>query len=113
MVLFPCRLNWYAAQLISCPILILVTISHASVSTGISLFLRYWWRAKEFSSVTVGDFARPLAIMHFVNSLHSGLQLLNLKNDSLRKRFDAVKYDVKKIEEVVYDVKVRGLLPNQ
>lgn len=25
--------------------------------------------------------------------------LLNLKNDSLRKRFDSIKYDVKRLEE--------------
>nr|XP_032525102.1 translin [Danaus plexippus plexippus] len=37
-------------------------------------------------------------------------RLLNLKNDHLRKRFDALKYDVKKIEEVVYDLSIRGLL---
>lgn len=36
---------------------------------------------------------------------------MNLKNDGLRKRFDALKYDVKKIEEVVYDIKIRGLTP--
>jgi len=28
----------------------------------------------------------------------------------LRKRFDALKYDVKKIEEVVYDLCIRGLI---
>ena len=62
----------------------------------------------------------------FVKELHAGFQLLNLKNDSLRKRFDSIKvcviwynsgklhwqdhqYDVKKIEEVVYDIALRGL----
>ncbi|KAJ3289297.1 hypothetical protein HK104_007549 [Borealophlyctis nickersoniae] len=59
--------------------------------------------------VTHGDFARPLRIATFVTDLHSGFQLLNLKNDALRKRFDAIKYDIKKIEEVVYDISVRGL----
>ncbi|KAJ3019669.1 hypothetical protein HKX48_001912 [Thoreauomyces humboldtii] len=59
--------------------------------------------------VTAGDFARPLRISKFVGDLYSGFQLLNLKNDSLRKRFDAIKYDIKKIEEVVYDISVRGL----
>jgi hypothetical protein len=37
-------------------------------------------------------------------------RLLNLKNDALRKRFDSLKYDVKKIEEIVYDLSIRGLL---
>ncbi|KAI9005717.1 Translin [Hyaloraphidium curvatum] len=61
------------------------------------------------NSVTYGDFDRPLRISKFVGDLYSGFQLLNLKNDALRKRFDSIKYDLKKIEEVVYDISVRGL----
>ncbi|XP_055612606.1 translin [Uranotaenia lowii] len=61
------------------------------------------------NSVTLGDYERPLSISKFVADLNSGFRLLNLKNDSLRKRFDALKYDVKKIEEVVYDISIRGM----
>ncbi|OXU23375.1 hypothetical protein TSAR_009962 [Trichomalopsis sarcophagae] len=64
------------------------------------------------NSVTNGDYHRPMEIAHFVNELNAGFRLLNLKNDSLRKRFDALKYDVKKIEEVVYDLSIRGLKPD-
>ncbi|KAG1570827.1 hypothetical protein G6F50_005149 [Rhizopus delemar] len=59
--------------------------------------------------VTVGDYDRPLLISKHVKDLSSGFQLLNLKNDAIRKRFDSIKYDVKKIEEVVYDITLRGL----
>lgn len=38
------------------------------------------------------------------------VRLLNLKNDALRKRFDGLKYDVKRCEEVVYDLTIRGLV---
>ena len=59
--------------------------------------------------------------------MRSGFQLLNLKNDFLRKRFDGklmslclsqarlfnttvgIKYDVKKIEEVNFEIALRGL----
>lgn len=61
------------------------------------------------NSVTSGDYSRPLRISAFINELDSGFRLLNLKNDSLRKRYDGLKYDVKKIEEVVYDLSIRGL----
>ena len=61
------------------------------------------------TSVTNGDFQRPLTISSFCKSLYSAFQLLNLKNDSLRKRFDSIKYDLKKMEEVVYDLTIRGL----
>lgn len=63
------------------------------------------------NSVTNGDYNRPMQIAKFVAELNAGFRLLNLKNDSLRKRFDALKYDVKKIEEVVYDLSIRGLKP--
>lgn len=63
------------------------------------------------NSVTLGDYERPLSISRFVADLNGGFRLLNLKNDGLRKRFDALKYDVKKIEEVVYDISIRGLRP--
>jgi hypothetical protein len=39
----------------------------------------------------IGDFGTPLQLSTFVKDLHAGFQLLNLKNDSLRKRFDSIK----------------------
>lgn len=65
------------------------------------------------NSVTAGDYTRPLRISSFINELDFGFRLLNLKNDSLRKRYDGLKYDVKKIEEVVYDLSIRGLSKGQ
>ena len=63
------------------------------------------------NSVTLGDYARPLQISKFVNELHAGFQILNLKNDSLRRRSDGIKYMVKNVESVVYDLSLRGLVP--
>lgn len=63
------------------------------------------------NSVTLGDFERPMQISRFMADLNAGFKLLNLKNDSLRKRFDGLKYDIKKIEEIVYDISIRGLRP--
>lgn len=61
------------------------------------------------NSVTIGDYQRPLMISKFIKDLFSAFQILNLKNDSLRRRYDSIKYDVKKVEEVVYDLSLRGL----
>lgn len=63
------------------------------------------------NSVVLGDCERPFAIAGFVSELAAGFRLLNLKNDALRRKHDALKYDVKKIEEVVYDISIRGLKP--
>ena len=63
------------------------------------------------NSVTLGDYERPLQISQFVKDLHAGFQILNLKNDLLRRRSDSIKYNVKKIEDIVYDLSLRNLLP--
>jgi len=62
------------------------------------------------NAVTARDYGRPIRIARFIAELDSGFRLLNLKNDALRKRYDALKYDLKKVEEVVYDLTVRGLV---
>ncbi|TKA66889.1 hypothetical protein B0A55_00592 [Friedmanniomyces simplex] len=63
------------------------------------------------NSVTLGDYRRPQLIAQFIKEVHAGFQILNLKNDTLRKRSDGVKYRVKEVEDVVYDLSLRGLLP--
>lgn len=65
------------------------------------------------NSVTAGDYARPVAIAKFIKQIHAGFQILNLKNDSLRKRSDGIKYRVKEVEDVVYDLSLRGLVPRE
>ncbi|KAL1297275.1 hypothetical protein AAFC00_004831 [Neodothiora populina] len=60
--------------------------------------------------VTQGDYTMPVAIASFIKNVHAGFQILNLKNDALRKRSDGVKYRVKEVEDVVYDLSLRGLV---
>jgi predicted translin family RNA/ssDNA-binding protein len=63
------------------------------------------------NAVTLGDFDMAVRISGFVKDLFAGFQLLNLKNDILRRRVDGLKYDVKKVEDVVYDLTLRNLIP--
>ncbi|WFD02640.1 Translin-1 [Malassezia obtusa] len=72
------------------------------------------------NAVTAGDFAAPVQIAAFVKQLHAAFQVLNLKNDILRKRFDGLKvrnvltqYDVKRVEEIIYDIRLRNLVGDQ
>ena len=62
------------------------------------------------NSVTLGDYRRPLQIAQFIKDVHAGFQILNLKNDTLRQRSDGIKYRVKEVEDVVYDISLRGLI---
>ena len=63
------------------------------------------------NSVVAGNYRRPVLISKFVKDLYAGFQILNFKNDNLRKRYDSLKYKVREIEDVVYDLSLRGLLP--
>ncbi|KAH9179229.1 Translin [Lactarius sanguifluus] len=65
------------------------------------------------NAVTLGDFEAPLRISVFAKEMFTGFSMLNLKNDALRRRFDTLKYDIKKIEEVVYDVTLRKLVSSE
>jgi len=59
--------------------------------------------------VTAGDYDCPAKVASFLSDLYAAFRLLNLRNDFLRKRFDGLKYDLKPVEEVLYDVKILGL----
>ncbi|KAL1541306.1 translin-like [Salvia divinorum] len=62
--------------------------------------------------VTAGDYDCPRKVLTFLTDLHAAFRMLNLRNDFLRKKFDGMKYDLRKVEEVHYDVKIRGLATN-
>ncbi|KAK6152391.1 hypothetical protein DH2020_015026 [Rehmannia glutinosa] len=64
------------------------------------------------NQVTAGDYDCPRKVLKFLTDLHSAFRMLNLRNDFLRKKFDGMKYDLRKVEEVHYDVKIRGLATN-
>lgn len=61
------------------------------------------------NAVISEDYDLPKRIKNFVNELYAGFQLLNFKNDVLRRKFDSIKYDMKKIEEIEYDINIRNL----
>ncbi|KAK9058795.1 hypothetical protein SSX86_023638 [Deinandra increscens subsp. villosa] len=61
------------------------------------------------NQVTAGDYDCPRKVLKFLTDLHASFRLLNLRNDFLRKKFDGMKYDLRRVEEVYYDVKIRGL----
>jgi hypothetical protein len=89
-------------SLLSSPLLSSLFSSHLFSSSPFHLQLLH-------HSAIAKDYERPKRIATFVSELFAGFRLLNLKNDNLRKRYDSIKYDLKKIEEVVYDISIRGL----
>lgn len=63
------------------------------------------------NAVTLGDIDLTVRISTFVKDVYAGFQLLNLKNDAVRRKFDGMKYHVKKVEDVIYDLSLRNLIP--
>ncbi|VDK89021.1 unnamed protein product [Litomosoides sigmodontis] len=61
------------------------------------------------NAVVFGNSMLPFKIADFLYDLDAKFRLLNLKNDGLRRRYDALKYDVQRVEQVVYDLTIRGL----
>lgn len=50
----------------------------------------------------------PIAVNTFLQNLQAAFLTLNLRNDVLRRRYDTLKYDVKNVENIVYDLCVRA-----
>lgn len=65
------------------------------------------------NSVTMGNIDLTVQISTFIKDLFAGFQLLNPKNDILRRKIDSVKYHVKKVEDVIYDLSLRNLIPTK
>ncbi|KAK0584896.1 hypothetical protein LWI29_020536 [Acer saccharum] len=59
--------------------------------------------------VLAGDYDCPRKVLNFLTDLNAAFRMLNLRNDFLRKKFDSMKYDLKRVEEVYYDMKIRRL----
>lgn len=57
-------------------------------------------------------FQYSLALINsqLLTKLQAGFQLLDLKNDNLRRKYDGLKYLVKKMNSMVYDLSLRNLI---
>lgn len=63
--------------------------------------------------VVIADYITPVRCARFAADVFEAFKELNFRNDFLRKRYDGVKYDVKRLEEIVYDLSIRGLVSKE
>jgi predicted translin family RNA/ssDNA-binding protein len=54
------------------------------------------------------DYQMVVTIRNLVDDIHGLFLQLNLRNGELRKKSDSIKWNLKKIEDVLYDVKTKG-----
>ena len=55
------------------------------------------------------DYQEVYAIREAVDDIYELFLHLNLRNGELRKKSDAIKWNLRKIEDIIYDIKTRGL----
>ena len=65
---------------------------------------------KAINSAIAKNFQLSLEIKNFVSELYGEMLKFNFRNGQLRKKFDGIKYDLKKLEDLVYDLKTKGLI---
>jgi len=65
---------------------------------------------KAVNSAISRSFALAVEIKDFVSEIYGEMLKFNFRNGNLRKRFDSIKYNLKKLEDLVYDIKTKGLI---
>ncbi|RLV95019.1 Translin [Spathaspora sp. JA1] len=61
-------------------------------------------------STSPRDYTIATINSEIVSNLQKGFQLLDLKNDILRKKFDGLKYNSQRLNKIVYDLSLRSLI---
>ncbi|MBW2965669.1 hypothetical protein KY342_01035 [Candidatus Woesearchaeota archaeon] len=57
-----------------------------------------------------GDFKKVVLIKEAVNDIYGELLKFDFRDSDMRRKFDSVKYDLKKLEDLVLDLKLKGKL---
>ncbi|RMF54416.1 hypothetical protein D6745_05350 [Candidatus Woesearchaeota archaeon] len=57
-----------------------------------------------------GKYSEVVRIKDFVDSLYFQLSKFDFRNSDLRKKYDAVRWDLKRIEDLVLELKMRGIV---
>ncbi len=65
---------------------------------------------KAINSAIAKKFSVSVEIKNFVSDLYGELLKFDFRNGQMRKKFDSIKYDLKKLEDLMYDLKTKGLI---
>lgn len=65
---------------------------------------------KAINSCIAGDFKTALSIKDFVADIYAELMMFDFPNSPVRRKFDAVKYGLEKLENLVLDLKLKEKL---
>jgi predicted translin family RNA/ssDNA-binding protein len=62
---------------------------------------------KAINSIIYHKEKDAIEIKNFVDSLYGELLKFNIRNSELRKKFDSIKYNLKKLEEIILDLTLK------
>ncbi len=65
---------------------------------------------KAVNSVIKKDFKMVLKIKELVEEIYGEFLKFNLRNGELRKKSDSIKWNLKKIEDVIFEAKMKGMI---
>jgi len=65
---------------------------------------------KAVNAVIRKQYSQAFKIKEFVDELYGQFLQFNLRNGDLRQKSDQIKWSLKKLEEVVYELQLKGLL---
>ena len=65
---------------------------------------------KAVNEVIEKNFDRALEIKNLVEEIYGEFLEFNLRNSDLRNKFDQIKWNLKKLEDVVFELKIKGKL---
>lgn len=68
---------------------------------------------KSLNSSQNNQYSLSLVNLQILTKLQNGFQMLDLKNDNIRRKYDGLKYSFKKINGIVYDLSLRKLIVNE
>ena len=63
---------------------------------------------KAINSAIKKDYKTSIEIKDFISDLYTELLKLDLRNSELRRKFDSIKYDLNKLEDLVFQIKLKG-----
>ncbi len=63
---------------------------------------------KAINSAIKEDYGTSVIIKDFVSGLYGEMMLFDFRNGDLRRKFDSIKYDLKKLEDLVLQLKLQA-----
>ncbi len=62
---------------------------------------------KAISAASRGKYQEPFIIKDFLTSIYEELLKFDIRDGELRSKFDGIKYDLKKLEDICFELKIK------